>query len=97
MRLAFIMIGTALLLLFTIFELSHFGMWPFAKPCEPVTNRPLRVGITPWVGFAGGIISNGGYRSSDTNKTEWANKFGVIFVNPDTLPSREAALRVSAC
>ena len=42
------------------------------KPyCTPLGERPLRVGITPWAGFAGGLLVNGGMNSNGEDPQKW--------------------------
>lgn len=50
--------------------------------CKPLSSRPLRVGITPWAGFGGGLLGNSGFRSSEVEF--------VIFEKSDQ--ERKAAL-----
>ena len=61
-------------------------------PCGQLSNRPLRVGITEWAGFAGGILANGGLHSNTGRASRWAYGPGVEFLLVDGFESRERAL-----
>ncbi|HKV94829.1 MAG TPA: hypothetical protein VJW20_19955, partial [Candidatus Angelobacter sp.] len=59
--------------------------------CVPLTERPLRVGISHWAGFAGGILANGGVQSSSDSPKRWGNNDGVKFIYLENTESREQA------
>jgi NitT/TauT family transport system substrate-binding protein len=43
------------------------GAWIYERgnlPYEGILRRPLRVGIVPWPGYAGGLVANNGLRAS---------------------------------
>src|SRR5690348_4546964 len=58
---------------------------------KPLSERPLRVGITRWAGFAGGILANNGINAKQN--TKWKHKFGVEFRFLEDIDARETALQ----
>ena len=67
-----------------------------SHPCQPLTNRFLRVGITPWVGFSGGLIPNDGFHPNENSKFQSAGKHGIEFVVLDSFVSEEFDARAEA-
>lgn len=68
--------------------------------CQKLPDRPLRVGVTPWAGFAGGLLANGGFHFKNVSQPLWdskINKFGVEFVNVDGFDDRERRLLENPC
>jgi outer membrane protein OmpA-like peptidoglycan-associated protein len=65
--------------------------------CKPLPSRQLRVGITPWAGFAGGLLANGGFHFNKIAQSSWNNQFGVEFVNVDGFDNRERMLSGNPC
>src|SRR5437016_14640873 len=75
MRLAIFVVVSGSITLLIYQQPNWFGHRK-EKLCIPVSRRPLRIGITAWAGFAGGLLANGGfYPSHWTNKTT-----GIEFV-----------------
>src|ERR1035438_6040733 len=84
-------VATALSTPFVLWSLYHTGLIGRSVPqCEPVPDRPLRVGITDWAGFAGGIFANHGFHTAKTERTRF--RFPVEFVNIEGLRESEKAL-----
>lgn len=88
--------GTASVLVFAAFcylyPMRCPGWIHISSSCDSVSHRPLRVGITPWTGFAGGLFANGGYSLGHVGASSWSNESGVEFQNLDEFGDREKAL-----
>jgi outer membrane protein OmpA-like peptidoglycan-associated protein len=65
--------------------------WPIHAG-DPLSKRPLRVGITRWAGFAGGILANNGIGAN--GNARWKHKFGVEFRFLEDIDARETALQL---
>ena len=62
------------------------------QTCKALSRRHLRVGIPPGVGFAGGILVNGGLQPGQSGFSRFFRKPGVDFVIVDEDASKEQAL-----
>ncbi|HKV91175.1 MAG TPA: phosphate ABC transporter substrate-binding/OmpA family protein [Candidatus Angelobacter sp.] len=90
-------IGTLVVLISNLFfprEIQSSIPWPQFKiksGCTALGKRPLRVGVSQWAGFTGGLLANGGMHSTPDAAKLWGNKYGVELVPLEDFTARQEA------
>jgi outer membrane protein OmpA-like peptidoglycan-associated protein len=80
-----------IVLLWYLGEFDWILPWPWVThACVSRPDRPLRVGITDWAGFAGGVLANRGFQADRAKRGSFP--FTVEFVAEEGQEAREAAL-----
>src|SRR5436309_1600500 len=87
-----VIVGAIVLALGLTVSISKVIIAPTSHDCASLSNRPLRVGITHWAGFSGGLVRNGGFIPSENTSPQWNLPHGVEFVYVDGFEKRQHKL-----